>query len=83
MLSFKKRGVGFGSLLFCIVEGYWKFGGETVKAGGIIVRQRGTKIHPSTNVGIGSDDTLYSLIEGKVKFEIMVGGKKRVSVYEA
>ena len=63
--------------------GVKKFGGETVKAGGIIVRQRGTKIHPGTNVGIGSDDTLYSLIEGKVKFEIMVGGKKRVSVYEA
>jgi large subunit ribosomal protein L27 len=57
--------------------------GQTVKAGNILVRQRGTKIHPGTNVGIGSDDTLYSLIEGKVKFEVMVGGKKRVSVYEA
>ena len=63
--------------------GVKKFGGEAVKAGSIIVRQRGTKIHPGTNVGIGSDDTLYSLIEGKVKFEVMVGGKKRVSVYEA
>ena len=57
--------------------------GQHVLAGNILVRQRGTKIHPGTNVGIGSDDTLYSLIEGKVKFEVMVGGKKRVSVYEA
>ena len=63
--------------------GVKKFGGEVVKAGSIIVRQRGTKIHPGPNVGIGSDDTLYSLIEGKVKFEVMAGGRKRVSVYEA
>lgn len=61
--------------------GIKKFGGESVKAGNIIVRQRGTKIHPGKNVGIGSDDTLFALIEGKVKFEPMVGGKKRVSVY--
>ena len=63
--------------------GVKKFGGESVKAGAIIVRQRGTKIHPGTNVGIGSDDTLFSLIEGKVKFEVISGGKKRVSVYAA
>ncbi len=63
--------------------GVKKSDGQSVIAGNILVRQRGTKIHPGTNVGIGSDDTLYSLINGKVKFEHMVGGKKRVSVYEA
>ena len=55
--------------------------GQTVKAGNIIVRQRGTKIHPGQNVGIGSDDTLFALIEGKVKFEYFAKGKKCVSVY--
>ena len=49
--------------------GVKKFGGEFVKAGNIIVRQRGTKFHPGNNVGIGSDDTLFSLIDGNVKFE--------------
>ena len=63
--------------------GVKKFGGEAVKAGNIIVRQRGTKIHPGVNVGIGSDDTLFALAEGYVKFEIIPGGKKRVSVYDA
>ena len=48
--------------------GVKKFGGEAVKAGNILVRQRGTKIHPGNNVGIGSDDTLYALIDGTVKF---------------
>ncbi len=57
--------------------------GQFVLAGNIIVRQRGTKIHPGNGVGIGTDDTLYALIAGKVKFEHMAGGKKRVSVYEA
>ena len=57
--------------------------GQTVTAGSIIVRQRGTSIHPGNNVGIGTDDTLFALIAGKVKFEHMAGGKKRVSVYEA
>ena len=57
--------------------------GQPVLAGNIIVRQRGTHIHPVNNVGIGTDDTLFALIAGKVKFEHMAGGKKRVSVYEA
>ena len=57
------------------------FGGEAVSAGSIIVRQRGTKIHPGTNVGIGSDDTLYALESGKVKFERKGRDKKQVSVY--
>ena len=55
--------------------------GQTVVAGNILVRQRGTKIHPGTNVGIGSDDTLFALVDGKVKFEHIAGGKKQVSVY--
>ena len=63
--------------------GIKKFGGEHVLAGNIIVRQRGTKVHPGTNVGKGSDDTLFALIEGNVKFETISGGKKRVSVYAA
>ncbi len=57
--------------------------GQKVLEGNISVRQRGTHIHPGNNVGIGSDDTLFALIAGKVKFEHMAGGKKRVSVYEA
>ncbi len=48
--------------------GVKKFGGEQINAGGIIVRQRGTRIHPGNNVGIGKDDTLFSLIDGVVKF---------------
>lgn len=63
--------------------GVKKADGQLVIAGNIIVRQRGTKIHPGTGVGIGSDDTLYALTAGKVKFEHIAGGKKRVSVYEA
>ncbi len=63
--------------------GVKKFGGEHVLAGNILVRQRGTKIRPGVNVGIGSDDTLFALIEGSVKFETVAGGKKRVSVYAA
>ena len=47
--------------------GVKKFGGEMVKAGNIIIRQRGTKVHPGNNVGIGSDDTLFALIDGQVK----------------
>ena len=57
--------------------------GQPVLAGNILVRQRGTHIHPGVNVGKGSDDTLFALVAGKVKFEYMAGGKKRVSVYEA
>ena len=55
--------------------------GQFVLAGNILVRQRGTHIHPGNNVGKGSDDTLFALIDGKVKFEPMVGGRKKVSVY--
>ena len=55
--------------------------GQDILAGGIIVRQRGTKIHPGNNVGIGSDDTLYALIDGVVKFEREGRDGKKVSVY--
>ena len=55
--------------------------GQFVLAGNILVRQRGTKFHPGTNVGIGSDDTLYSLVDGTVKFERLGRDKKKVSVY--
>ena len=61
--------------------GVKKFGGENVKAGNIIVRQRGTKFHPGKNVGIGSDDTLFALIDGQVKFEDFRRDRKQVSVY--
>ena len=57
--------------------------GQTVLAGNILVRQRGTKIHPGINVGRGSDDTLFALESGKVKFERVGKDKKRVSVYAA
>jgi large subunit ribosomal protein L27 len=55
--------------------------GQYATTGSIIYRQRGTKMHPGTNVGIGSDDTLFCLIDGIVKFEIKKAGKKFVSVY--
>ena len=55
--------------------------GQSVLAGNIIVRQRGTHIRPGNNVGHGTDDTLYALIDGKVKFEYVAKGKKCVSVY--
>ncbi len=57
--------------------------GQSVLAGNILIRQRGTKVHPGNNVGIGSDDTLYSLIEGLVKYERLGKDKKKVSVYPA
>ena len=57
--------------------------GQFVTAGNILVRQRGTKIHPGTNVKIGSDDTLFAVIDGKVKFERLGKDKKQVSVYAA
>ncbi|MCJ2375959.1 50S ribosomal protein L27 [Vibrio sp. ZSDZ34] len=56
--------------------GVKRFGGESVLAGNIIVRQRGTKFHAGTNVGIGKDHTLFALTEGKVKFEVK-GPKSR------
>lgn len=55
--------------------------GQFVTGGSIIYRQRGTKIHPGTNVGIGTDDTLYAKIDGYVKFERLGKDKKKVSVY--
>ncbi len=55
--------------------------GQFVLAGNILVRQRGTKIHPGTNVGKGKDDTLFSLVDGTVKFERKGRDKKKVSVY--
>ncbi|HNU79911.1 MAG TPA: 50S ribosomal protein L27 [Bacillota bacterium] len=58
-----------------------KADGQSVLAGNIIVRQRGTKIHPGINVGIGKDDTLFALIEGVVKFERKGRDKKQASVY--
>ena len=59
------------------------FGGQEIKAGGIIMRQRGTKIHPGNNVGRGGDDTLFAKISGVVTFERFGRSKKKVSVYPA
>jgi large subunit ribosomal protein L27 len=61
--------------------GVKRFGGQVVKAGNILVRQRGTKFHPGKNVGIGSDDTLFSLVDGVVTFERKGKTRKKVSVY--
>lgn len=60
--------------------GIKRFGGQPVRAGGIIVRQRGTRFHPGRNVGRGGDDTLFSLIDGVVKFQ-SIRARKVVSVY--
>ena len=57
--------------------------GQLVTAGNILVRQRGTKIHPGTGVGIGSDDTIYARVDGVVRFERLGRDRKKVSVYEA
>ncbi len=62
--------------------GVKKYGSEFVRAGNIIVRQRGTKFHPGKNVGIGKDDTIFSLIDGYVKFETKRLGRKFISVLE-
>lgn len=61
--------------------GVKKFGGEAVRCGNIIVRQRGTKFHPGTNVGMGRDYTIFAAIDGYVKFEHINRDKKRISVY--
>jgi large subunit ribosomal protein L27 len=61
--------------------GVKRFGGQLIKGGTIIARQRGTKIHPGENVGCGKDHTLYALIEGVVTFERLDKKRKRVSVY--
>jgi len=60
--------------------GVKRFGGELVTAGSIIVRQRGTKFHAGANVGIGKDDTIFSLIEGHVKFTNVNRNKKKINV---
>ena len=57
------------------------FGGQAVSAGSIIIRQRGTKIHPGNNVGVGSDDTIFAKIDGVVTFERKDKMRKKVSVY--
>ena len=61
--------------------GVKRYDTQEVTSGAIIVRQRGTRIHPGVNVGLGRDHTLYALIDGTVKFEHVSGGKKRASVY--
>ncbi len=63
--------------------GVKRYGGEVVRAGNIIIRQRGTQVHPGENVGRGSDDTLFALIDGVVTFERRGKNRKKVSVYSA
>jgi large subunit ribosomal protein L27 len=63
--------------------GVKRYGGEQVVAGNIIVRQRGTSIHPGRNVGRGTDDTLFALADGVVRFEWAAKGRRRVSVVPA
>lgn len=60
--------------------GVKKYGGQAVKAGNIIVRQRGTKFHPGINCGCGRDYTLFALAEGRVKFRVLAGGRKCVDI---
>ncbi|WP_054691980.1 50S ribosomal protein L27 [Syntrophomonas palmitatica] len=61
--------------------GVKRYDGQIVRAGNILVRQRGTKIHPGNNVMIGGDDTLFAVVDGRVKFERKGKDKKQVSVY--
>jgi large subunit ribosomal protein L27 len=61
--------------------GVKRFGGEKVRSGNILVRQRGTRFHPGINVGMGRDYTLFATTDGYVKFEVVQRGKKRISVY--
>jgi large subunit ribosomal protein L27 len=63
--------------------GVKKFGGELVRSGNILVRQRGTRIHPGENVGRGGDDTLFATADGVVNYHTIRGGRKRVSVLPA
>ncbi|NOQ51859.1 MAG: 50S ribosomal protein L27 [Desulfuromonadaceae bacterium] len=63
--------------------GVKRFGGQEVTAGSILVRQRGTTFHPGNNVGCGKDYTLFSLVDGVVKFEVKAKGRKQISVYTA
>ncbi|HKY60200.1 MAG TPA: 50S ribosomal protein L27 [Gemmatimonadota bacterium] len=60
--------------------GIKRFGGQRVRAGHILVRQRGTKFHPGANVGRGKDDTLFALVDGVVQFERGSGDRRRISV---
>ncbi|MCD6230790.1 MAG: 50S ribosomal protein L27 [Dehalococcoidia bacterium] len=62
--------------------GVKKYGGEKVRAGNILVRQRGTRIMPGNNVGLGRDYTIYSLVDGEVKYESATQHKKKVSVIQ-
>ena len=64
-------------------RGVKKFGGQIVRAGNILVRQLGTKIHPGSNVGLGRDYTLYAKVDGVVTYEDFGRKRKRVSVYPA
>lgn len=80
-----KKGVGSsrnGRDSNCKRLGVKEYAGEKVRAGSILIRQRGTQLHPGVNVGIGRDHTLFALIDGLVKFETG-GGRRRISVYEA
>ena len=61
--------------------GVKRYAGQSVHAGTILVRQRGTRIHPGDNVGVGKDYTLYALVDGVVKFEPAAKGRRKVSVY--
>ncbi len=61
--------------------GVKRFGGQLVKAGSILIRQRGTRFHPGSNVGRGRDDTLFATVDGRVVFEVNGRAKKQVSVY--
>ncbi len=61
--------------------GVKKFGGEAVRSGNILVRQKGTKFYPGTNVGMGRDYTLFATVDGYVRFEHVTRSRKRISVY--
>jgi large subunit ribosomal protein L27 len=63
--------------------GVKRYGGQVVRAGNILIRQRGTKVHPGNNVGRGNDDTLFALVDGVVTFERRGKNGKKVSVYPA
>ena len=64
-------------------RGVKRYGGQTVKAGNVLIRQVGTKIHPGVNVGMGKDFTLFSKVDGVVTYERLGKTRKKVSVYSA
>ncbi|MCK7467822.1 MAG: 50S ribosomal protein L27 [Desulfosudis oleivorans] len=84
-MAHKKAGGSSGTDATAPASGFGtkRFGGENVKAGNILVRQVGTRIHPGTNVGMGRDFTLFAKIDGQVKFEDFGKGRKRVSIVAA